>query len=105
MRGAVVLTLLLSASACSQPFEGRVASRLTESGLSRPIAECMADRWVDRLNLVQLKKIADLFEDLSRERGQGQLTIGRFLERVRAVEDREIFEVVSTSAAVCALTA
>ena len=105
MRRAAFLIPLLAASACSQPFEGRVATRLTEAGLSRPMAECMADRWVDRLDLVQLKKISNLADDLSRERGGGKLSIGAFLERVRAVNDREIFEVVSSSTAVCALTA
>ena len=105
MRRAPFLILFLAAGACAQPFEGRVANRLTEAGLSRPMAECMADRWVDRLDLVQLKKISNLADDLSRERGKGRLSIGAFLERVRAVNDREIFEVVSSSTAVCALTA
>ena len=105
MRRTPPLILFLAASACSQPFEGGVASRLTEAGLSRPMADCMAGRWVDQLNLAQLRKISDLAEDLGRERGQGKLTVGRFLERVSAVEDREIVGVVSSSAAVCALTA
>ena len=102
MKRAAIILLPLALSACAQPFEGRVVRSLTEAGLSRPRAECMAERWVDRLNVLQLKKISDLSEDLKRERSQGKLTITRFIERVRAVDDPEVFQVVSSSAAACA---
>lgn len=103
MRICISLTFLpLALVACAQPFEGRVATRLAEAGLSRPIADCMAKRWVDRLNLLQLQKISSLSEDLSRERSRGRLTVTGFVERVRAVNDAEVFQVVSTSAAACA---
>jgi hypothetical protein len=39
-----LLLALLPLAACSQPFEGRIADRLTEAGLSRPMSECMAER-------------------------------------------------------------
>lgn len=97
--------LLLPLAACAQNFEGRIAGRLTEAGLSRPMADCMAERWVSRLNVLQLRKVSDLAVDLQRERGQGRLTVGRFIERVRAVDDPEIFQVVSSSAAICAIKA
>ena len=98
------LFVTLALAACAQPFEGRVASRLADAGLSRPMADCMAKRWVDHLNLLQLQKISSLSEDLQRERSGGRLTVGRFIERVRAVNDPEVFQVVSTSAAACALS-
>lgn len=92
---------ILLLAACAQPFEGRVATRLAEAGLSRPAAECMAERWVDRLSVLQLRKISSLAEDL---RAEGRnLTISRFVDRVRRVDDPEIFEVVSRSAVACAL--
>jgi len=97
------LSAVLFVAACAQPFEGRVASRLAEAGLSRPMADCMAKRWVSRLNVGQLQKISSLSEDLKRERSQRRLTIGRFIERVREVNDPEVFEVVSSSTALCAL--
>lgn len=95
----------LALAACAQPFEGRVASRLAEAGLSRPMAECMAERWVDRLSVLQLRKISDLAGDLRRERSEGALTVGRFVARVRQMDDPEIVRVVSSSAVACALTA
>jgi hypothetical protein len=104
MRGKVLIFPVLALTACAQPFEGRVANRLADAGLSRPMADCMAKRWVDRLSLAQLQKISGVAEDLRKERSQGKLTVGRFVERVRAVDDPEVFEVVSSSAAACALT-
>jgi hypothetical protein len=103
MRRFSLPLLILLLAACAQTFEGRVAGRLSEAGLSRPMADCMAKRWVARLNLLQLGKISDLSGDLQRERGRGKLTVGRFIERVRAVDDPEIFSVVSSSAAACAI--
>ncbi len=103
MKRALCLSLILSLAACAQPFEGRVAARLSEAGLPRGTADCMAKRWVDRLSLIQLQKISSVSEDLSRERGQGRLTVSRFVDRVRAVDDPEVFAVVASSAAACAL--
>jgi hypothetical protein len=103
MMRSFCLLLLLPLAACSQPLESQVAARLTEAGLPGPMADCMAARWVDRLSLPQLQKIRSLAEDLSRERGAGGLTVARFVERVQAVDDPEIFNVVAGSAAACAL--
>jgi hypothetical protein len=104
MRHLPFLIPIAALAACAQPFEGRVATRLSEAGLSRPMADCMAKRWVDRLSLVQLQKISSLSEDLARERSQGRLTVGRFIERVRAVDDPEVVSVVTSSTAACALS-
>lgn len=103
MRALFLLISFFAVSGCAQPFEGRVASRLTEAGLSRPMADCMARRWVDRLNVLQLRKISSLSEDLGKERSRGKLTVGRLIERVREVNDPEIFAVVSSSSLACAL--
>lgn len=102
MRFLLPLTLLALAG-CSQPFEGRIAERLTEAGLKRPMAECMAERWVKRLNLLQLRKIQTMAGGLRDERGE--LTAGRLIQRVRELDDPEIVEVVTRSTLVCALTA
>ena len=103
MRLLLAFLALLSLAACSQPFEGRIADRLTEAGLSEPMARCMAERWVKRLNPLQLREIAALAEDLKAE--GGKLSVGGLITRVRQIEDPEIAEVVSSSTVVCALTA
>ena len=99
MRLSALFPFLLLA-ACAQPFEGRVATRLSAAGLPRPMADCMADRWVDRLNVLQLRKISRLADDL---KGERHLTVTHFVDRVRKVNDPEIFQVVSTSTVACAL--
>jgi hypothetical protein len=99
----LVPALLLALAACAKPLEGRVPGRLADAGLSRPMADCMTGRWVDRLNVLQLQKISNLSGDLQRERSRGRLTVGRFIERRRAVDDPEVFQVVSAPAAACAL--
>ena len=103
MRGKILIIPMLALTACAQPFEGRVASRLADAGLSRPMADCMAKRWVDRLSLAQLQKISGVAEDLSKQRDQGRLTVGRLIERVGEVDDPEIVSVVSSSSIACAL--
>jgi hypothetical protein len=104
MRRLLLLLLtLLPLTACSQAFEGRIASRLDEAGLSRPMSECMAERWVKRLGVFQLRRIQRLAEDLESE-GEN-LTIAGLIGRVREMDDPEIVEVVTRSTVVCALTA
>lgn len=95
--------VLFTVAACAQPFEGQVASRLTQAGLPRPVAECMAKLWVDRLNVAQLQRVSGLADELQRERSRGRLTVGLFVERVRGLDDPEIVEVVTTSTLACAL--
>ncbi len=86
---------------CAQPFEGRVASQLSEAGLPRSMADCMAAIWVERLNVLQLRKIQRLSGDL---RAEGRnLTVAGFIGRVRALDDPEIVPVVTSSAARCAI--
>lgn len=98
-------TLLLSAlaTACAPPLEGRIAGELVEAGLPQPIARCMAERWADRLSIVQLRKIAELTRHARDE--SGRITVGRFVTRVRALDDPEIVQVVTRSSVYCALTA
>lgn len=87
-------------SACATP-ETRVRTALIDAGLSRPLAACMADRMVDRLSLVQLRRL----DRLGTLRGANprDLSVDDFLRRARALGDPEILAVVTTSAAVCQL--
>ena len=82
---------------CAVP-EARLRAGLENAGLSRPMAACMAERMVDRLSLIQLRRIGDL--PYARE----ARSIEGFLRRVRALRDPEILTVSSAAAARCALT-
>jgi len=100
--GAVALpvALLLSACATVSP-ESRVRAGLVDAGISPRMAACMAERMVDRLSLVQLRRLQSLAS--LRKSHMGEMTVDRFLYKVRALEDPEIFTVTSKAAIVCAI--
>lgn len=89
-------------SACATP-ETRVRTALTDAGLSKPIAACMADRMVDRLSLIQLNRLSGL----KKLRGQNmrKITVDEFLKRTRSLQDPEILGVVTSSGLICAVKA
>ncbi len=103
LRSAVYLGALASLgllAGCATP-EQRVRSGLIDAGLSRPMATCMAGRMVERLNLLQLRRIGRL-GDL-RDANMSELSVEQFLHRARALGDPEILAVMTTSAGVCAI--
>ena len=85
-------------ASCATP-EARLRSGLIEAGLSQPLARCMAERMVDRLSLLQLRRLADL-----KYAGRAD-SLDAFLHRVRSLRDPEVWTVTSTSATVCAVAA
>lgn len=103
MRFYLMLLPLIAASACAQSLEARVAAGLQDAGLSPRMSHCMAERWVDRLNVSQLRRIQAVAKSLKRERGEGRLSAFQLVDHVARLDDPEILEVVSTSAARCAL--
>lgn len=76
--------------------EARLRTGLTNAGLPRTMAACMAERMVDRLSLAQLMRIADL------PRAKEAETVSQFLRRIRALGDPEILVVATSAAARCA---
>lgn len=97
---ALSFGLLLALAGCATP-ETRVRTGLIEAGLSRPVAACMAARMVDRLSLLQLRRIGRL-GDL-RDSNVRELSVDQFLQRARALGDPEILAVMTTSGAICAV--
>ncbi len=99
MRLAVLSFLIVSLAACATP-ETRLRTGLVNAGLSQSIAACMADRMVDRLSLLQLRRLGSLAS--LRDKKAGDLTLNQFLHKVRALKDPEILTVTTSSAALCA---
>ena len=97
---ALPAALLLSSCATVSP-ESRVRAGLVEAGISPRMAACMAERMVDRLSLVQLRQIQSLAS--LRKSHMEDMTVDRFLYKLRALEDPEIFTVTSKAAILCAL--
>jgi hypothetical protein len=99
MRIAVLSLSLLALAACATP-EARLRTGLVNAGLSQSIASCMAERMVDRLSLVQLRRLGSL-SSLKDER-MSDVSLNQFLHKVRALKDPEILTVTTSSAALCA---
>ena len=97
---ALPAALLLSSCVTVSP-ESRVRAGLVEAGISPRMAACMAERMVDRLSLVQLRQIQSLAS--LRKSHMEDMTVDRFLYKLRALEDPEIFTVTSKAAILCAL--
>lgn len=99
MRIAVLSLLIVSLAACATP-ETRLRTGLVNAGLSQSIAACMADRMVDRLSLLQLRRLGSLAS--LKDKNAGDLSLNQFLHKVRALKDPEILTVTTSSAALCA---
>lgn len=96
------LPLLIAAMAlagCATP-ETRLRNGLHSAGLSQAMSACMADRMVDRLSLLQLRRLSALGS--LKDRRITDLTLDQFLHKVRALKDPEILSVATSSAALCA---
>lgn len=90
----------LALAGCATP-ETRLRTGLHNAGLSQAMAACMADRMVDRLSLVQLRRLSALGS--LKDKRIADMPLDRFLHKVRALKDPEILAVTSSSAAICAL--
>ncbi|WP_144037788.1 hypothetical protein [Sphingopyxis sp. KK2] len=89
----------LTLAGCATP-ETRLRTGLIDAGLSQRVAGCMAERMVDRLSLLQLRRIGSLAS--LKDKNASDLTLNQFLHKVRALKDPEILSVTTSSAAVCA---
>ncbi len=90
----------LALASCATP-ETRLRNGLHNAGLSQAMSACMAERMVDRLSLVQLRRLSALGS--LKDKRITDLTLDQFLRKVRALKDPEILTVSTSSAALCAL--
>ena len=96
-----VLAGAFALTACATP-QTRVRNGLTGIGLSYPLADCMAQRMVDRLSLSQLSRLTSL--DGFKHRNPGDISINEFIRITRGLQDPEVLGVVTSSGAICAVT-
>ena len=90
----------LTLAGCATP-ETRLRTGLHNAGLSEAMSACMAERMVDRLSLVQLRRLSALGS--LKDKRITDLSLDQFLRKVRALKDPEILAVSTSSAAICAL--
>lgn len=97
---AMVIALAIRTGAVDSFVEWRVKSALIDAGLSEKRATCMAQRMVDRLSIMQLRKL----ENMDAQDGEPAepTGVGDYIARVRRVGDTEVIAVTASSAALCA---
>lgn len=81
--------------------EERVEGALLANGLPAPMAECMAEKLVDKLSISQLQKL----EKLGPQGGESRIpeTGAAAVERLRRVEDSEAVSALISSATTCGI--
>jgi hypothetical protein len=99
MKRLMIISVGLALASCATP-ETRIRTALTNAGLSKPVAGCMAGRMVDRLSLMQLNKLNGL--NKLKNKNVRQISIDEFVKRTKALQDPEILGVVTSSGLVCA---
>ena len=95
-----LLAMSLALAGCATP-ETRLRTGLQNAGLSKAMSACMAERMVDRLSLLQLRRLSALGS--LKDKRVTDLTLDQFFHKVRALKDPEILTVSTSSAALCAL--
>ena len=94
--GALLAPQLFMLGACSTP-EQMTRTGLENAGIPGPMAGCMAHRMVDRLSLLQLRRLSAL------GKAEHSQSVDQFLYRVRSLNDSKIVGVTTSSAALCAV--
>ena len=101
-RAATIFVLAALTTACATVSpESRLRNGLMEAGLSPRMSACMAADMVDRLSILQLRRLSSLAS--LRNSDMGKMSVDRFLYKIRALEDPEIFAVTSKAAMRCAM--
>ncbi|KTE21271.1 hypothetical protein ATE67_08195 [Sphingopyxis sp. H050] len=95
-----LIAAALMLAGCATP-EARLRTGLNNAGLSKAMSACMAERMVDRLSLLQLRRLSALGS--LKDKRVTDLTLDQFFHKVRALKDPEILTVSTSSAALCAL--
>ena len=97
----MITALTLAISACATP-QSRLQRGLVNAGLPVKQSACMAERMVDNLSLLQLRRISSLtnFKDESIR----QMSVDRFMFNIRSLKDPEIISVTARAALGCAIS-
>lgn len=110
MKKLLIWILVLAVLAGGALFSGlanplvemQVKSALVQSGTGEGRAECMAERMVKRLTIIQLWKLRQGMAAQPGEPEEGY-GLGELIKRLGRVDDGEAVAVLTTSAGLCAI--
>ena len=100
MRVRMTIAALAAVAGCSQVVETGVADHLEQAGVPAGMAGCMAQMWTERLSAQQLVRLGQTAAEMAQARQQGEPLV-QILNRAQALDDPQIVEVVTQSAAAC----
>jgi hypothetical protein len=97
---ALTVLPLMMLAGCASP-QARLRDGLYSAGLSKSTSSCMAERMVDRLSLLQLRRLSSLGS--LRDTRIADLTVGQFMYKVRALNDSELLAITTKAGLSCAI--
>lgn len=100
MRKSLLVLPLIAIAACAGP-QTRLERGLISAGLAPKLSACMAGRMVDKLSLLQLKRLSSLGN--FRDERLRDMSMDRFLYNVRSLEDPEIVTITTRAGLSCTL--
>jgi hypothetical protein len=102
MQARILISAMLATTtaSCDRPVESSMADQLTAAGVPAGMTECMVPVWEQRLNAAQLARVGQVAAELAAAPPHGE-ALGPLLDRVRQLNDPQIVEVVTLSAATC----
>ena len=100
VRMTMTAAAALALAGCSQVVETGVADHLEQAGVPAGMAQCMAQMWTERLSAPQLVRLGQTAAAMAQAQQQGEPLV-QILNRAQALDDPQIVEVVTQSAAAC----
>jgi hypothetical protein len=97
----ITAAALIALAGCATP-QTQLKRGLINAGLPKTQSACMADRMVDKLSLLQLRRLSSLgnFEDEK----LSDMSVSRFMRNIRALKDPEILSITTRAALGCAIS-
>jgi len=97
----ITAAALIAVSSCATP-QTRLQRGLINAGLPKTQSACMADRMVNKLSLLQLRRLISIgnFENEKLR----DMSVSRFMRNIRALKDPEIVSITTRAALGCAIS-
>jgi hypothetical protein len=103
MRRLIPFAMLALLAGCATVTpEQEVRHRLIAAGLKPPVAACLAEKLVRKLSPEELRRLGHAAE-LAEGRRIDDMTVSELVERVAAIGDPHIVEVVTRAGIGCAI--
>ena len=101
MKRALPFFALLALAGCATP-QTQLRAGLISAGLPQKQSACMAERMVDKLSLLHLRRISSI-QNFGNDKVR-EMSVDRFMHNIRSLQDPEIVSVTTRAALGCAIS-